>query len=82
MGSGRRTTVRQRIDDVPILGEYIKPFLAEKNHIGFIFNSSYLTKYMETSDAERKDTPGFTSGKKYGIFTTFITILENFTWNF
>ena len=41
-----------QLDDAPILGEYIKAFLTKK------INRDYLARYMEASEAKRKDLPG------------------------
>ena len=60
--------LQHRIDDAPTLGEHIKAFLAEENRKGFFFNTSFLTKYTETSEAKRNELPGFTYIKKIWDF--------------
>ena len=50
--------LQKRLDDAPILGEYIKAFLTEKSNEGFFFNRDYLTSYMEAAETKRKELPG------------------------
>ena len=49
--------LQKRVDDAPILGEYIKAFLTEKSNEGFFFNCDYLTSYMEAAETKRKELP-------------------------
>ena len=60
--------VAEELDDAPILGEYIMVFLTEKSNDGFSLNRDYLARYMEASEAKRKDLPGHAYFKKIWNF--------------
>ena len=60
--------LQRRLDDAPILGEYIKAFLTEKSNDGFFLNRDYLARYMEASEAKRIDLPGHAYFKKIWNF--------------
>ena len=51
-------------DNAPILGEYIKAFLTKKVMMAFFLNRAYLARFMEASEAKRKDLPGHAYFKK------------------
>jgi len=72
--------LQRRLDDTPILGEYIKAFLTEKSNDGFFLNRDYLAWYMKASKAKRKDLPGHAFSRRYGI-STMLIIQVGCLWN-
>jgi len=60
--------IQRQLDNVLILGEYIKALLTEKSNNGFFFIWDYLARYMEASEAKRKDLPGHAYSKKIWDF--------------
>ena len=60
--------LQRRLDDAPMLGEYIKALLTEKSNNGFFFIWDYLPRYMEASEVKREDLPGHAYFKKIWDF--------------
>ena len=60
--------LQRRLDNAPILREYIKAFLTEKSNDAFFANRNYLARYMEASKAKCKDRSGNAYLKKIWDF--------------
>ena len=51
--------VRERVDDVPVLGDFISALLAEKNDShNFFFNKMYLKEHQNAAQHKKSDVPG------------------------
>lgn len=51
--------VRARVDDAPVLGDFITALLAEKNDGGnFFFNKPYLKEHQNAAQQKKSDVPG------------------------
>ena len=51
--------VRERVDDAPVLGDFISALLAEKNDgHNFFFNKTYLKEHQNAAQQKKSDVPG------------------------
>lgn len=47
-----------RIDDAPVLSEYIRGFVTEKDEETFFFNKNQLQDYIKASESSKENIPG------------------------
>ena len=74
--------VAERIDDAPVLKDYIKSKVSDSPDELFFFNSVYLDNYRGASERNKEQAPGaaLTSERSNRLWKTTIFV-ENFLWN-
>jgi hypothetical protein len=48
-----------RIDDAPVLSDYIRAYVTEKEEETFFFNKNYLQDYTKASESSKENIPGY-----------------------
>ena len=52
--------IRDRLDDAPVMGEYVKSFLTDKDDKGFFYGHQYLKAFIENINKNSQtNVPGY-----------------------